>query len=113
MKMETLSFSSFASMYGNNVWVAELEDDYMTIKTETMRPCIHVSQAWEEVWPRVNEGSYVLKHNGLYYMTYSGNSFESHSMGSDVHRYGYHGGMDQISGKSDFAETGEFAGSGA
>lgn len=62
---------------GNNVWVAELEDDYMTIKTETMRPCIHVSQAWEEVWPRVNEGSYVLKHNGLYYMTYSGNSFES------------------------------------
>ena len=62
---------------GNNVWVAELENDYMTIKAETMRPCVHVSQAWEEVWPRVNEGSYVLKHKGLYYMTYSGNSFES------------------------------------
>ena len=62
---------------GNNVWVAELENDYMTIKAETMRPCVHVSQAWEEAWPRVNEGSYVLKHKGLYYMTYSGNSFES------------------------------------
>ena len=45
---------------GNNVWVAELENDYMTIKAETMRPCVHVSQAWEEVWPRVNEGSYVM-----------------------------------------------------
>ena len=40
---------------GLNIWVAELEKDLMTIKKETMHPCIHVSQAWEEVWPRVNE----------------------------------------------------------
>ena len=40
-------------------------------------PCIHVSQAWEEVWPRVNEGPFVIKRNGLYYMTYSANSYES------------------------------------
>ena len=33
-----------------------------------MHPCIHVSQAWEEVWPRVNEGPFVIKRNGLYYM---------------------------------------------
>lgn len=51
--------------------------DLITLKKETMRPCIHVSQAWEEVWPRVNEGSYILKHNGIYYMTYSANSYES------------------------------------
>lgn len=62
---------------GLNVWVAELEDDLMTLKKETMRPCIHVSQPWEEVWPRVNEGSFVMKHNGLYYMTYSANGYES------------------------------------
>ena len=62
---------------GNNVWIAELEKDLITLKKETMRPCIHVSQAWEEVWPRVNEGSYILKHNGIYYMTYSANSYES------------------------------------
>ena len=41
---------------GLNIWVAELEEDLMTVKEHTMHPCIHVSQAWEEVWPRVNEG---------------------------------------------------------
>lgn len=62
---------------GNNIWVAELESDLMTIKRETMHHCIHLSQSWEEVWPRVNEGPYVIKHNGMYYMTYSANSYES------------------------------------
>lgn len=62
---------------GLNIWVAELEDDLQTIKESTMTKCISVSQAWEEVWPRVNEGPYVLKYNGIYYMTYSANSYES------------------------------------
>ena len=57
-----LSFVRFND--GNNVWIAELEKDLITLKKETMRPCIHVSQVWEEVWPRVNEGSYILKHSG-------------------------------------------------
>lgn len=62
---------------GNNIWIAELEKDLVTIKKETMQPCVHVSQEWEKVWPRVNEGSFIVKHNGLYYMTYSANSYES------------------------------------
>jgi Beta-xylosidase len=62
---------------GLNIWVAELEDDLMTLKKETMHPCIHVSQEWETVWPRVNEGAFVIKHNGTYYLTYSANSYES------------------------------------
>lgn len=62
---------------GLNIWVAELEEDLMTIKIETLHPCIHVSQEWEQVWPRVNEGAFVVKHNGIYYMTYSANSYES------------------------------------
>lgn len=62
---------------GLNIWVGELENDLITLKTETLRHCIHVSQEWETVWPRVNEGPYVLKHNGTYYMTYSANSYES------------------------------------
>ncbi len=49
----------------------------MDIKPETMRKCINVSQDWEKVWPRVNEGSFVVKHKGVYYMTYSANSYES------------------------------------
>ncbi len=62
---------------GLNIWIAELEADLITIKTETLHKCINVSQAWEEVWPRVNEGPFITKHNGLYYMTYSANSYES------------------------------------
>ena len=62
---------------GLNIWVAELEDDLITMKKETIHKCINVSQKWEEVWPRVNEGSFIVKHNGLYYMTYSANSYES------------------------------------
>ena len=66
---------------GLNIWVAELEDDLKTIKKETLHPCIHVSQEWEEVWPRVNEGAFVIKQNGTYYMTYSANSYESQYYG--------------------------------
>jgi beta-xylosidase len=66
---------------GLNIWVAELEDDLKTIRKETLHPCIHVSQEWEEVWPRVNEGAFVIKHNGIYYMTYSANSYESQFYG--------------------------------
>lgn len=70
-----LSFVRFTD--GNNIWIAEMEDDLVTIKKETMKPCLHVSQPWEEVWPRVNEGSFIVKHNGVYYMSYSANSYES------------------------------------
>ena len=70
-----LSFVRFND--GNNIWIAELEEDLVTIKTETMTPCMHVSQAWEEIWPRVNEGSFIVKHKDLYYMSYSANSYES------------------------------------
>jgi beta-xylosidase len=66
---------------GLNIWVAELEDDLMTLKKETMHHCISVSQAWEEIWPRVNEAPFVIKHKGIYYMTYSANSYESHFYG--------------------------------
>jgi beta-xylosidase len=62
---------------GNAIWIAELEDNLTDIKRETLTPCIHVSQGWEEVWPRVNEGSFVVKHKGVYYMSYSANSYES------------------------------------
>ena len=62
---------------GLNIWVAELEEDLKTIKSSTLTKCINVSQAWEEVWPRVNEGAFITKHKGIYYMTYSGNNYES------------------------------------
>jgi beta-xylosidase len=69
---------------GLNICVAELEDNLLNIKPETIRKCINVSQPWEEVWPRVNEGAFVIKRNGVYYMTYSANSYESPFYGIGV-----------------------------
>lgn len=69
---------------GLNIWVAELEANLTDIKPETMKACIHVSQTWETVWPRVNEGAFVIKRNGVYYMTYSANSYESQLYGIGV-----------------------------
>lgn len=66
---------------GLNIWMAELEADLTTLKPETMRPCIHTSQPWEQIWPRVNEGPFVIKHDGYYYLTYSANSYESQDYG--------------------------------
>lgn len=69
---------------GLNIWVAELEPNLLDVKKETMRPCIHVTQEWEKVWPRVNEGGFVIKRNGVYYLTYSANSYESPFYGIGV-----------------------------
>ncbi len=69
----------------NEIWVAELNDDMKTIKEETMTFCFRPTQAWEQSQKQpvanINEGPFVIKHNGLYYLTYSGNHFESPDYG--------------------------------
>lgn len=62
---------------GNSIWMAELEDDLITIKANTLIPSFHVTEAWENVWPRVVEAPFIVKHGNKYYMTYSANSYES------------------------------------
>ena len=66
---------------GNNIWIARLEDDLTTLRRSSMRPCIHVTQAWEKVWPRVVEASFLIKHQGVYYLTYSANNYQSPQYG--------------------------------
>lgn len=66
---------------GMTICGAELEDDLVTIRPQTIRHCLRTSQKWEEVWPRVNEGAFVIKHEGIYYMIYSGNSHFSQYYG--------------------------------
>jgi len=62
---------------GNCIWMCELDDDLVTPKPETLRKCISATQAWENLLGRVNEGPFVLKHNSIYYLTYSGNDYRS------------------------------------
>jgi GH43 family beta-xylosidase len=66
---------------GNAIWMAELENDYKTIKNNTLRLCLSVSQTWENDQGRVNEGPFCVKHNGYYYLTYSANDYRSQNYG--------------------------------
>jgi beta-xylosidase len=65
---------------GNRIFVAELENDLMAIKPETLTECLSSELPWEntqnEDWP-VTEGPTVLKHQGLYYLIYSANDFRN------------------------------------
>jgi len=66
----------------NDIYVVEMNDDWLTPKDETKTRCIWFTQPWENSdsnfakWP-VTEGSAVLKHKGTYYLFYTGNHFLS------------------------------------
>lgn len=62
---------------GNCIWMCQLDDDFITPLPETLSKCINVSQQWEDKMGRVNEGPFILKHNNIYYLTYSGNDYRS------------------------------------
>ncbi len=62
---------------GNCIWMCRLADDYITPMAGTLKHCISVSAGWENIRPRVVEGPNMVKHNGIYYLTYSANNYES------------------------------------
>lgn len=62
---------------GNCIWMCQLHNDLMTPIEGTLCKCFGVSQPWEQKLGRVNEGPFVLKRGGIYYLTYSGNDFRS------------------------------------
>jgi xylan 1,4-beta-xylosidase len=76
--MYYVSFENFS----NDIYVEELNDDWLSTKPETKTRCIWWTQKWENAdreymnWP-VNEGSATLKHKGVYYLFYTGNHFLS------------------------------------
>ena len=61
---------------GNVVFGAELNDDFLTMKEETITECLRPDQPWEfgqnKPLAPINEGAFMLKHKGIYYLTYSG-----------------------------------------
>jgi GH43 family beta-xylosidase len=62
---------------GNHIWGAELNDDMLSVKQDSITHLIAPVEDWETDMANVAEGAAVLKHKGLYYMTYSGSHFES------------------------------------
>jgi|SRR5690625_396683 len=65
---------------GNRIYMAEMEDDFMSVKEETISECISATEPWENTdkaaWP-VAEGPTVLKHNDYYYLIYCANDFRN------------------------------------
>lgn len=69
---------------GNVIWVAQMNSDLTSIKEETLTECIKVGENWElaqDKPARVAEGPSVVKKNGVYYLIYSANHFESKDYG--------------------------------
>jgi Predicted beta-xylosidase len=69
----------------NHILVAEMNDDLKTIKEDTIQFVFAPTQEWENSQKApvasINEGPFVIKHKGTYYMTYSGNHFQSPDYG--------------------------------
>lgn len=66
---------------GNVIWVAEMTSDLNGIKEETLTQCIECTEPWELDMERVTEGPSILKKEGLYYLIYSANHYQSHNYG--------------------------------
>lgn len=62
---------------GNVIWVAEMKSDLKSIKKKTLKQCISAEDGWETVRDRVAEGPSILKKNGMYYLIYSANHYQS------------------------------------
>ena len=60
---------------GNIIYSCELEPDFTTMKLNTLKQVARPEQEWEKLDAVVNEGPFIIKHNGTYYMTYSGNGY--------------------------------------
>lgn len=67
---------------GNVIWGAKLNDDMRSLDEKSLTKLLVPSQPWEQDMARVNEGPYMLKKDGIYYLTYSGAHFESPMYGS-------------------------------
>lgn len=57
---------------GQQIWGCEMNEDLLSVKTETLTLITSPNKGWEG-W--VNEGPFMLKHNGTYYLTYSGDFY--------------------------------------
>ncbi|MBQ7603408.1 MAG: glycoside hydrolase family 43 protein [Clostridia bacterium] len=58
----------------NGIHGCELNDDIVTVKPGTDKLLFRASAAWEVT---TAEGPFVVKHNGKYYLTYSGDTYTS------------------------------------
>jgi beta-xylosidase len=66
---------------GNVIWSVELENDWRSIRENTLKMCVEAVAGWERVQAKVAEGPSVVKRNGVYYLLYSANDYQSQDYG--------------------------------
>ncbi|MBR4204576.1 MAG: glycoside hydrolase family 43 protein [Clostridia bacterium] len=71
-----LFYVSWRSGHEYGIWACELNDDLTSVKPGTEKQIMTPTDPWEKTWGSVTEGPFVLKHNGLYYLTYSGSGYD-------------------------------------
>ena len=62
---------------GQSLWGCEMNEDLCSVKPETLTR-LSTPEGWEK---GINEGPSMLKHNGVYYLTYSGDGYDSVNYG--------------------------------
>ncbi len=60
------------------IYAAELQDDLITIKKNTIRRILGPAEPWERKRGFVAEGAFCIEHNGKFILTYSANDYRSH-----------------------------------
>lgn len=72
-----LYYVSWRDGHEYGIYGCELEGDIVTVKPETEKLILKPESSWEKVEGNVTEGPFILKHNGKYYLTYSGTGYTS------------------------------------
>ncbi len=62
---------------GNVLYVTTMSDDMLSIDEENEKFIFRASEDWELKDESVVEGPFILKHNGIYFLTYSANHTRS------------------------------------
>ncbi|MBE6651993.1 MAG: hypothetical protein E7610_01090 [Ruminococcaceae bacterium] len=70
-----LYYVSWQSEYA--IYGCELTEDLLSVKPGTTKLMLRAQEPWEKVDGDCVEGPYMLKHNGTYYLTYSGTVYTS------------------------------------
>ncbi len=70
-----LYYVSWGTTDGYGIYGCELEPDLSRIKADTRKMLIKPDKPWEQQGESITEGPSMLKHNGVYYLTYSGSHY--------------------------------------
>ncbi len=72
-----LYYVSWREGHEYGIYGCELEDDIVTVREGTEVQLLKPTESWEKIDGSVTEGPFILKHNGIYYLTYSGTGYTS------------------------------------